>query len=56
MKLPSATKLGVTGAIAAIIGQAIYWLIVKGFMLLVILAGFAALILMGFIPIDIPLE
>jgi multisubunit Na+/H+ antiporter MnhG subunit len=56
MKLPSATKLGVTGAIALIIGQVTYWLIVKAFWLTVLLVMVGLLILTGTIPIDIPLE
>jgi multisubunit Na+/H+ antiporter MnhG subunit len=56
MKLPSATKLGVTGAIALIIGQVTYWLIVKAFWLTVLLGMIGLLILSGIVPITIPLE
>jgi len=56
MKYPSAFKTGVFGALALIVGQVTYWLIVKTFWLIVLIALFGLLILTGTIPIDIPLE
>lgn len=52
MKLPSATKVGFFGAWALIVGQVTYWLIVKTFWLLILIALFGAMILSGFIPIN----
>jgi multisubunit Na+/H+ antiporter MnhG subunit len=56
MKLPSATKTGIFGAWALIVGQITYWLIVKAFWLAVLLAAIVLLILSGLVPITIPLS